>query len=70
MKTFYSILTVIFWISVVLASIMIIRSFSSIPANMPGHLIVGYVIGSVLGAAIVPAIIGGIKYLVAKELKK
>lgn len=69
MKSLYLILTILLWITLVLALFMIIVSFGKMP-NMQSHLSVGYILGSIGGAGSVPGIIWVIRYFVGKSIGK
>ncbi len=72
MRQLYNVLTVLFWITVIIACLMLVRAFSNAPnfsqSNNSG-LTIGYAFGSILGAGIVPAIIWVIRYFVGKGNK-
>lgn len=71
MKTTYQILTVLFWITVIFAIFVLIRTLGN--NNLPdssGPAAAGTIVGSIIGAAILPTIVYVAKYFVGKNLKK
>lgn len=70
MKTFYTILTVLFWLAVAFAAFnfVIFMGNSSMPND--GAMAAGHVIGALLGTAVIPFVVWIIRYFVGKEIKR
>jgi len=71
MKVTYQILTVLFWITVVYAIFVLIRTLSNnnlSESNGPSGA--GLIIGSIIGVAVLPTIIFVIRHFVGKNLNK
>lgn len=71
MKATYQILTVVFWITVVYAIFVLIRTLSNNNlSDSNGPAAAGTIVGSIISVAILPTLVYVAKYLVGKSLKK
>lgn len=70
MKIVYQVLTVLFWLTVLYAAIILVRmlTHNSLPSG--GAAASGQIIGSILGVAVLPSIVYLIRHLVGKNLPK
>ena len=76
MKTLYVILTILFWMTLLLGAITFVRTMGQQDLSTHGSSTAqtvadsGTVIGAAMGAALLPGLIYLIRYFVGKEIKK
>jgi hypothetical protein len=70
MKALYQILSVLFWITVVYAIVVFIKTISNNNLSESGPAAGGFILGSIVGVAILPTVIFVAKHFVGKNLNK
>ncbi len=70
MKTLCTFLTVLFWVTVLLALLSLANNLRHAPAPGGDPRAAGYLVGLVLGAAVIPGVVYLIRYFVGKEMRK
>jgi hypothetical protein len=65
MKGAYNVLTVVFWIALILSAIVFFINMSRLD-----HVGLGHVLGALFAAAIIPGILWIIRYFIGKNIGK
>ena len=70
MKIAYTILTILFWITVVVAALVFTQQFLQQDGGGNIATTIGLLIGRIIGVSVLPALIFIIRYFVGKRLSK